>query len=351
MKEFIINILSKISYSNYIENLYLQSALILISFLILAYLVIFIFKKYLEQFALKTKNKIDDMLVDHTKKPLFYLILAYGIKIALLNLNVNGSITNLVESVMAIVFLFILLRVIDIFIEIWSNTFAKKTKTTFDDVLLPLLHKISKVVFVIIALLWVLKIWNINITPYLAGVGISGLILGMALQDSLKNIFGGISLITDRNFHVGDAIMLDSGELGVIQEVGLRSTKLLTYDHELFFVPNGLLANMKIKNFVRPNNRVRKIVEFSVAYGSKPDKVKKVVLETLKKIESIYDEPYMDVIMIEMADSGIKFKARFWVDWENAYSKFVEATEKIYQALGKEKIEIPFPTRTIYLKK
>mgnify|MGYP001604354989 FL=1 len=108
---------------------------------------------------------------------------------------------------------------------------------------------------------------------------------------------------------------------------------------------------MRIHNYVKPDTRVRKIVNFSVEYGTDPEKVKKVVLKALKEIKEIYDDPYMDVVFIEMGDSGLKFQARFWADWSNAYLKWVEATEKIYEALNKAKIGIPFPTQTVYLKK
>lgn len=185
----------------------------------------------------------------------------------------------------------------------------------------------------------------------MAGAGIAGLILGMALQDSLKNVFGGVSMILDKNFNIGDAVELDSGEMGTINEIGLRSTKMITFSNELLFIPNGKLASMNIKNYQQPNNRIRKIVKFGVEYGTDPEKVKKVVLEALKKIKDIYDDPYMDVIFVEMADSCLNFQARFWVDWDNGHRKWVEATQAIYSALNKAKIGIPFPTRTVYLGK
>lgn len=158
-------------------------------------------------------------------------------------------------------------------------------------------------------------------------------------------------MILDKNFNIGDAVRLESGELGTIQEIGLRSTKMLSFDREIIFVPNGQLANMKIRNYVKPDKMVRKIVEFGVEYGTDPEKVKKVVLEALKKIKDISDDPYMDVLFESMGDSSLNFKARFWVDWDDAYSKYIEATQVIYAALNKAKIGIPFPTRTVYLQK
>ena len=260
MKQFFLDWLAVQPYGNYLTNKYVFALLILIVFAILAKLVLLIFNKGLQKFAAKTKTKFDDMIFEHTKKPFFYLVLAYGLKISSLHLQLNGIILKIINSVMALVFVFIVIRVIDIMVEVWGVSLTKKTKNQLDEVLLPLFHKSLKVIFIIISFLWILKIWEVDITPYLAGVGISGLILGMALQDSLKNVFGGVSLIFDKNFNIGDPIRLETGELGEIESIGLRSTKMLTYDKELIFIPNGQLANMRIRNYVRPNTRVRKIV-------------------------------------------------------------------------------------------
>lgn len=351
MNQEVINFLSSLPGMSFVQNPYLFAIVILVLFVILAVLVIFIFGKYLDKIASKTKTKIDDLLLDHTKKPLFFLIVVYGIKLSLAYLNFNGIVSKIVNSILAIIFVTILLRIFDVIVETWGDALAKKTRSNIDDVLLPLFQKTAKVVFVIIAIMWVLNIWGIDITPYLAGVGISGLVLGLALQDSLRNVFGGVSLLLDKNFHLGDPIKLESGELGKILEIGLRSTKMLTFDNEVIFIPNGQLANMRIHNYLRPNSRVRKVVKFSVAYGTSVDKVQKVALSAMKKVKNIFDDPYMDVIFIEMADSSLNFQARFFADWDDAYGKWLEVTDAIHTALNEAGIEIPFPTRTIYMKK
>jgi MscS family membrane protein len=350
MKEQIINFLNRLTGGEHLQNPYILSAIILLFFVLLAKLTLYLFSKYLDHIAAKTKTKVDDLIFDHTKKPIFFVIITYGLKLSLQNLNIHPFIIRVVNSISAVIFLYILLKIFDVFIETWGLAFAKKTKTKIDEILLPLFQKAGKVVFVIISLMWVLNIWKINITPYLAGVGISGLILGMALQDSLKNVFGGISLLLDKNFHLGDPVRLESGELGKVKEIGLRSTKLLTFDNEVIFIPNGQLANMKIHNYLKPNTRVRKIVNFSVAYGTDISKVKALILPEIKKVKDIYNEPYMDVIFTEMGDYGLHCSARFFVDWDLAYSKWLEVTDVVHNTLNTAGIEIPFPTRTIYMK-
>tara|TARA_Y100000310_G_scaffold278642_1_gene297177 strand:+ start:1927 stop:2988 length:1062 start_codon:yes stop_codon:yes gene_type:complete len=350
MKEQFLELATKVPFGHYLQNDYILSLFIIIVAMGLAKLILFIFSKYLQKFAKKTKTELDDLIFEKTKMPVFYLILAYGFKLALLNLNINGKISGLVNSIMVIVFLFIILRTFDVIIGTWGSKLAKKTRTKVDEVLLPLFHKSARVVIIIVGLLWILNIWGVDITPYLAGVGISGIVLGLALQDSLRNVLGGVFLIMDKNFNINDPVRLESGELGTIKEIGLRSTKMLSYDNEVIFVPNGQLANMRIRNYVKPDRSIRKIVHFEVGYGTDPEKVKKIVLGVLKKLKNIHTKPYLDCIFTEMGESGLKFQARFWTDWDHAYNLWLEATQKIYLALEKANIDIPYPTRTIHMK-
>jgi len=339
-------------YVGYLSNNYVQSALILVAAGVLAWLLLFIFRKFLEKFAANTETELDDLILDRVKKPFFYLILAQGLKLSLANLQINGVATQIVNTIMALVFVFILSRAVEVLIEVWGQTLAKKTESKLDDVLLPLFKKAAKVIFLIIGLMWVLNVWNINITPYLAGVGISGLVLGFALQDSLKNIFGGITLILDCTFEVGDKIQLESGEVGEVRDIGLRSTKIRTYDNELIYVPNGYLANSRIQNYTRPSPKIRVKVDFGVEYGVDVKNVQKVVLKAVKSMKDIQSDPEPVVQFRNMGDSALDFRVMFWVkSWKNAYSKQLEATELIYNTLNKAKIEIPYPTQTVYVKK
>jgi len=159
-------------------------------------------------------------------------------------------------------------------------------------------------------------------------------------------------MILDKNFNIGDKVSLETGDIGTIEDIGLRSTKLKTYDNELIYIPNGSLANMRIRNYVRPNTKMRVVIKFGVEYGSDVDKVKEVVIGAIKKMKDVSSDPYMDAIFYEMGDSALLFNARFFVDdYSIAYKKKLEATQNIYEALNKAKIGIPFPQMDVHLKK
>jgi MscS family membrane protein len=339
-------------YVGYVQNPWILAGLVLLGFILLAFIMRLIVGKIIVKLTKKTKTKIDDLLIAKTKKPLFWLLIVLGIRVSSEIIFEQAVVFNILESLGIILFVLITAKVANICIGAWGKVFAKKTKTQLDKSLLPLFRKAVNGVFILVGGLWILNTWQINITPYLAGLGVGGLVLGLALQDSLKNIFGGVSLILDKSFVVGDKIKLESGELGEIIDIGLRSTRLKTYDNEVIVIPNSQMANMKIQNYVQPNPRMRVVVNFGVEYDNNVKHVKRVVLDVLKNMKEISDKPYLDVIFTEMGDSALLFQARFWVDtYTTAYIKKLEATEKIYAALGKAKIGIAFPTQTIYLKK
>ncbi len=348
--EIVSGLMASYSWLSFLENPWWVALFLLLFAVVLAKTLHFLSSQYFRVFASKTKTDIDDIIFEKSERPLLYLLLVFALQQAMLYLGATGTWLFIVDNLLVLVIVFIFSRVFDIALEIWGRNFAKKTKTELDEILLPLLHRFSKVIFVVIALMWSLDVWGIDITPYLAGVGLSGVVLGLALQDSLKNIFGGVSLILDGAIKVGDKIKLESGEVGKVIDVGLRSTKLVSFDNEMLTVPNGYLANSRVQNYAGPSSQIRVVIDFGVAYGTNVAAVKKLALGVISKMDDLMEEPAPDCIFHAMGDSAIEFKLIFWVDdWRNSYAKKLEATELLYLALMKKKIDIPYPTQTLHM--
>jgi MscS family membrane protein len=333
-------------------NVYLKFLFVLIVTLVIAILVKYIFRKVLKPLTKKTKTKVDDIIIKSISSIVFYVVLVLGIKYGLQYFELKITIyNNLVNTLLVIIVSLLLVRIINNFFKHWAEEWRHKTKTTTDERIIPLLQKIVKAVVIILAVIFVFSAWNINISPLLATAGIAGLAIGLAVKDSLANILGGLQLVLDKTFKVGDKVELESGEMGVILDIGLRSTKLKTYDNEVIFIPNGFLANAKIKNFTHPDLSIRVNVNFGVEYGSDPEKVQNVVLEAIKKIDTVIADPEPAVQFLNMSDFSLDFIARAWVqEYTLAYSTKLKMTDEIYKALNKAKIGIPFPTRTVYTK-
>jgi len=334
------------------ENVYLRFIAILVLTLVIAFILKIFLKVVLKPLVKKTTTKIDDIIVKSLSSLIFYVVLLVAIKVGLQHFELRTTVLqSIVDTLLVLIVTIFLLRIISHLSQLWMKEWKFKTKTSADERLIPFLQRILKAVVIILAVIFAFNAWSINISPLLATAGIAGLAIGLAVKDSLSNILGGLQLVLDRTFKVGDKVELESGEMGVILDIGLRSTKLKTYDNEVVYIPNGYLANAKIKNFTHPDVSIRVNVEFGIAYGSDTEKVRQVVLNAVKIIDTVIEEPEPVVQFLKMSDFSLDFIARAWVkEYTEAYSTKIKMTDEIYNALNRAGISIPFPTRTVYTK-
>jgi len=333
-------------------NVYLKFLATLVLSLIVAFMAKLIMKRIFRPLARKTKTKIDDLLVRSISSVIFYAVLAYGFRLGFSHFQFDSAaLTNLVDSLLVLIISIFFIRIINNFAKHWKTEWADKTESTADDRLIPLLKNILEAVVIVLAVFFILDVWDVNITPLLGTAGLAGIALSFAVKDSLANIIGGIQLVIDKTFKVGDKVELESGDMGVILDIGLRSTKLRTYDNEVIYIPNGQLANARIKNFTVPDLSIRVNVNFGVEYGSETEKVRNVVLNAVRATAGVLEEPEPVVQFLKMSDFSLDFVARAWVaSYAEAYAMKVELTDVIYNALGEAEIGIPFPTRTVFTK-
>jgi len=336
------------------SNKYIYAVVILIIFFILSKLVVKILEKIFMRLASKTKTTVDDDIVRAIQHPVSLLIILAGLKLFFIELWSSYSFERYInftlDSLIIIVVVVTLVKVINIIIEGWGLVWAKRTKSHLDDQLIKLLHQFATIVAYIFGFLWVLSVWGIQIGPLLAGLGIGGLAIAFALQPTLANIFGGVSLILDKAIKVGDMVKLDSGDSGRIHDIGLRSTRIRTWNNEILIVPNSKLVDSKVTNFNQPDKTIRVVIDFGVAYGSKIEKVQKVALDCLKKEKNILKDPAPFCWFMDMGDSALKFTMKFYVDdLVNKWSTHQSVIKKLYNSLNKAKITIPFPQRELWV--
>ncbi|MCK4830782.1 mechanosensitive ion channel family protein, partial [bacterium] len=319
-------------FNSIIGNIYLKFLFILVVSVLVALLAKFIMRQVLKPLAKKTKTKIDDLIVKSISSIIFYVVIVLGFKIGIQHFQFETSIySSIVNSLFVLIIMVMVLRIIANFSTHWLKEWASKTESTADDRLIPLVAKILKTVTIILGIFFIFDTWNINLSPLLATVGVAGIAIGFAVRDSLANILGGIQLVLDKTFKVGDKVELESGEMGIILDIGIRSTKLRTFDNEVIYIPNGSLANTKIKNFTVPDLTIRVNVNFGVEYGSDPEQVRNVILDAMNRIDTVIEEPAPVVQFLNMADSSLDFVARVWVkNYTDAYSTKLKVTDEIY---------------------
>ena len=340
------------------ENAYMHALIILVSFFVISKIIVFISERWILKLTAKTKTDVDDLIVKKINRPISLALLLFGLSLALVPIkigtyfgfDIDFIVSKIMGTVIAIIIAYMIIGVLDIIINEWGKSFAQKTKSRLDDNLVSLSHRFSRIILAIFALLFVLDLWGVKVGPLLASLGIAGIAIAFALQSTLGNIFGGVSIILDKTVKVGDIIKLDSGEMGVVYDVGIRSTKIKTWDNEIVTIPNGKLADSRVQNFSMPDPSSRINVEFGVEYGSDPDKVKKIALDVAKSVKDVIKEPEPRILFLNMGDFALQFKLMVWVDsLDKKWPTHQEVITKLYTELNKKKIGIPFPTRTLYM--
>ncbi len=341
---------------HYIANQYIRAIIIFAVLLIILRVAASILERILLKLVKKTKTELDDIIIQKSSKPitiiLFFISLAIAVNELTITENLLKNINAFIYSGIAIFVGYLIYVLIDIVVfDAWKKI-AEKAKIGVGESLASLIHGVLKIILFVLVFLYLLDLWGVEITPLLAGLGIAGLAIALALQPILSNIFSGISMIMDKSVRVGDLVYLDPETKGKIKKIGLRSTKIRTFDNELIIVPNSKLAESKIQNIALPEPKTRVVIPFSVAYGSDVDKVKEIVMKEIKTIKNFCKEPEPVVRFREMGESSLNFKAYFYVEsFEDRFAAIDEANTKIYNALNKNKISIPFPQMDVHMKK
>jgi len=344
---------------NYLNaNVVLKNIILVLAIIIIPKLFLWIVENIILKLTIKTKTELDDLLVKKTSTPVYFLIIIIGFKLFFVVNNFFGKyfvvISKIFNTFLFMISAYIAINIFDIVVVNILRKILKKRQPTADNQLFTLFHRFSFVLFWFIALLLILSLWGIQIGPLLASLGVAGIAVAFALQTTLGNIFGGVSLVLDRNISVGDVIDVnsDGSKVGKVLDIGLRSTKIRTFDNEMLIIPSGQLATSTFINRAKPNLSQRVVIPFGVKYGSDVDKVKTLVMKEIKRIKELDRKEEVNIRFLEMADSALNFKAYFYIeDYKDKLVAIDKANTLIYNILNKNRIEIPFPQIDVHLKR
>lgn len=252
-------------------------------------------------------------------------------------------VPTLLSALFLILFFWILNKVI-------ARVYAASTeKTKIAPEVRSLLGRFIKYGIFIIGGLTVADQLGVNVTSLVAGVGIAGLAISFAAQDTIANLISGIALIIDRPFAQGDWISIGDHH-ATVSEIRLRSTVLTTFDNETIVVPNKQMAQEWVVNYtLAPKIRVR--VPVGIAYKEDIDAARQVMLETIKGDDRIMQKPEPFVVVTTLGDSSVNLELRFWT-WDSLmkFSLMWEYIEKVKIALDKADIEIPYPHMQLFVE-
>ncbi len=342
-----------------IERLIIFFVLILSTFIV-RYIFIYIIDRKIAQIKI-LRSEVIISVIKAIKGPIGYLILTQGFYIAIVSLQLPEKIGpfDILSTVRTIYFLaisFIILyfafKIVDI-VAFFIDKRAKKTDSILDEQFVPLIIKSLRILVITIGLLSILQNFGYNITALVAGLGLGGLAFALAAQTTVSNLFGSVTIFSDKHFRVGDWVQV--GEVdGIVEELGFRTTRIRRFDQALVTVPNSMFVNKEVINYSAMKKRK---IEFYLGLrcDTPADKIKQVVdgikdiLENDKKFEK-------STYVVRFTDFG-EYSFNIFVycfTTAKEFIKFQEVKEelnfKILELLNFLEVELAFPSKTIYFK-
>ena len=342
----------------------LSATIVFAVFLLASGIANVVIRAIVGRWARRTPGTLDEELLSVVRGPVVLFIALSGLFLALLILtNLEDSRYQLITGygdhirrawlvVVIVEVAYLIYHLLDAALSWYIHKVAVNTETEIDDRLLPPLKRIMPLVVYSLGFLMALSVLNIPISPILAGLGIGGLAVALAVQPTLANFFAGTYVVTEGELNVGDYIELQGGPSGYVVEVGWRSTKIRSMFNNLVIIPNSQMANSIVTNYYSPEPAMNVLVYCGVSYDSDLNVVESVAREAAQELvdtseHAVKDsEPWFG--FEEFGDSNISF----WV--------FIQATDRlgsfyltsdlvkvIHSRLTAEGIEINYPVRKL----
>jgi small-conductance mechanosensitive channel len=336
-----------------LKTLFLLFALTLVFSAVLLIIRAIAFKA-LHRWADRTETKIDDMVVSSLRSPSIFWAVALGLYLGL-------AFSDLPER-----YVFYISRIIHVILILSvtiaaSNLSGRIFKGYIKQANLPLpttglAYGMLKAVIIMIGILIMLSVLGISIAPLLTALGVGGLAVALALQDTLANLFAGIHILVEKSVRVGDFIKLETGQEGYVDDITWRTTRVRMLPNNMVVIPNSKLAQSVVTNYYLPEKRMSLLISIGVSYASDPDQVERILVEEAKKgsadIPGLLSNPEPFVRFIPgFGESSLDFTLICQVaEFTDQYFAQHELRKRIFKRFNEMGIEIPFPHRTVYVR-
>jgi MscS family membrane protein len=308
-----------------------------------------------KKWAEKSKTKFDDLLVQLMRGPVkiisFVILLHIGMRVYSWPEFVAEFFSKALKIIVAISITYVLLKAVDVMINVWRERTTTPENEQFGRQLLPLISKSLKVFVVVVAALVTSQNLGLNVTGLIASLSIGGLAMGLAAQDTLANLFGAVAVLVDKPFKVGDRIQLDTLD-GTVETIGFRSTRVRNLDGHLVTVPNKAMGNATITNITaRPT--IRTVMNIGLTYDTPARKIRRA----LSILEEVYKQhpKTSDFVMSfnKFESSSLNIMVVHWwgdADFKAYLAGIQEMNLTLKERFDAERIEFAFPSQTLYLK-
>lgn len=315
-------------------------------------------KTILRAIADKTETRLDDIILTLLEGPVLFTVFLVGVyfgqNVLTMSEGFAAGLGKTISILFIINFAWYIIKLTNGLIANYLQPLTEKSDTDLDDHLLPIAKKlISVTVWVIVGIIIIDKL-GYNAGSLLAGLGIGGLAFALAAKDLLSNLFGGVAILIDKPFKIGDRIKVGDVD-GYVREIGLRSTRIETFGGTMITLPNSVIVDSVTENVSAETER-RVVMTLGVEYGTSDAKMKKakqIIEGHIKKIAGLNHKDFK-VSFEEFADSSLNFRVQYWItkkgkdDLFGTKDALLSAIKKDFE---KAKIEMAFPTQTIHVKK
>ncbi len=313
-----------------------------------------IIHKLLDRFRKSTKSELDYEIAHYLTHPIHQTVFTFFLVVALATLDFPGTLEH-----------FLIKVCITALLVFWGRAWFRATSVIlqaleaerdrfhlFQPRTVPLYEMGIKLLLFGLFIYLFFIVWGIDATAWVASAGIIGIAVGFAARDTIANLISGVSIVADAPYKIGDYIVLDTGERGVVSSLGIRSTRLITRDDVEVSIPNAVIGSAKIVNESGgPWVRHRVKLPVGVAYDSDVDKVIDTLLDIAAKNERIVEHPEARVRIREFADNSINMDFMGWIRRPADRGLTIhELSLEVIKRFREEHITIPFPQRDLYLK-
>ena len=340
-------------WGNTIENWGI-SILIILGAIIIVKLLSLLGKKVIKPFVTGTDNHLDDVIFYSLEAPVKFAIILLGIWIAIHRLVYPDSFVKVVDNAYSIL---IVLDITWFFGRLYTSllqVYWGKQSNGQANKMMPIIKRTILVIVWLIGIVMALSNVGVNISALLGTLGIGGIAFALAAQDTVKNVFGTFTILTDKPFSIGDTIRVDSYE-GTVVDVGVRSTKIMNYDKRIITFPNYKITDTSIVNISsEPMRRV--VLNLGLTYDTTSEKMKEA-LELLKsipkRVENVSSNP-SDIVAVftEYSDSALVIMYIYFIEKQgDILGVTSNMNMEILAAFNKAGLNLAFPTRTVYIQK
>ncbi len=346
---------SEVYYGNTLQN-WIISFAIIVGAVLLNKITVLLNKHVIKRFTSKTKNRLDDILFSMLEAPVLLGIMLLAIWIAASRLelhpNVDAFFSKSYQFLIVLNITWFVVRFINAMIQEYLVPAAadEKSYKYLDSTILPIISRTVLGIFWVIGVVMALRNVGVDVGALIAGLGIGGLAFALAAQDTIKNIFGGITIFTDRPFRIGDRIKVDGFD-GFVEDIGIRSTRIRTLERRLVTIPNYKIVEASIENITEEPMR-RVLMNIGLTYDTTPEKMNQA-LSILRNMPNIIVGVDTEVVAVfsSFASFYLEVKFIFWVKKGSDIMMVPsDVNMEILRAFNEAQFNFAFPTQTVYLE-